>query len=190
MRVYNLHMIKPWKLLKSEWALNEKWYKVRKDTVEIRPGKVVDDYLVAIFADVAIVVAVTADNMVPLVRQYKHGAGEILTELPAGYMDEGEEPLDAAKRELREETGYTATEWEELTSVIRHPSKIRGDTIHIYLARNAQKTAKQELDENEDIEVILRPFTEALRMAKSGELKGVDTVLGLLLAEEKLKSGG
>jgi 8-oxo-dGTP pyrophosphatase MutT (NUDIX family) len=179
-------MLQKWKLLKSEWALHEKWYKVRKDTVEIRPGKIVDDYFMAISSDVAIVVAVTDDNMVPLVRQYKHGAGEILIELPAGYIDEEEEPLEAAKRELREETGYTATDWEKLTSVIRHPSKIRGDTIHIYLAKNAQKTAEQELDETEDIEVTLKPFAEAVRMAKIGELKGVDTVLGLLFAEEKL----
>lgn len=180
-------MLHKWKLLKSEWALDEKWYKVRKDTVEIKPGKIIDDYLVAIFSDVAIVVAITADGMVPLVRQYKHGAGDIVTELPAGYMDEGEDPLMAAKRELREETGYTSDEWEKISYVIRHPSKTRGDNIHIFLARNAEKTAEQEFDETEDIEVILKPFPEALTMAKNGEIQGIDSVLGLLLAEEKRK---
>lgn len=180
-------MLQKWKLLSSTWALNEKWYKVRKDTLEIRPGKVIDDYLLAIFSDVAIIVAITSNNMVPLVRQYKHGAGDIITELPAGYMDEGEDPLAAAKRELREETGYTSNEWEKIGFAIRHPSKTRGDNIHIFLARNAEKTADQEFDENEDIEVIVKPFSEALTMAKSGEIVGIDSVLGLLLAEEKLK---
>jgi len=89
-------MIEKWKLLDSELVLDDKWYRVRKDTVEIKPGKVVDDYYLGIFNDIVLIVALTADQQIPLVRQYKHGAGEILTELPAGYMDDGEEPLAAA----------------------------------------------------------------------------------------------
>ncbi len=179
-------MIHKWKLLESEWVLQNKWYNVRKDTLEVRSGRIIDDYYLGVFPNVAIVVAVTPDNMIPLVRQYKHGAEDILTELPAGYMDEGEEPLAAAKRELQEETGYTSDEWEQLTYVLRNPSRLRGDNINIFLARNAQKTTAQALDDNEDIEVMLKPFSEALAMAKSGEIQGIDSVLGLLLAAEKL----
>ncbi len=180
-------MIKPWKLLKSEWALNEKWYKVRRDTVEIKPGKIIDDYFLAVFEDIVIILAITPDGQVPLVRQYKHGAGEIIAELPAGYIDKGEtDPLVAAKRELQEETGFTSDDWEHLGYFYKNSTKAEGNNVHIYLANDAQKTAEQNLDENEDIEVILKPFSEALQMAKSGELKGIDTVLALMLVVEKI----
>lgn len=179
-------MIQKWKLLGSEWALNEKWYKVRKDRVKIKSGKEID-YYVGIFPDVVMSLAVTSDNKVPIVRQYKHGIGDIIEELPAGFVDNGEEPLLAAQRELREESGYEAEDWQLLGCFSRSPGKARGGNFYIYLARNAQKTAVQELDENEEIEVMLRPFSEALNMAKRGGFKGMDTVVGLLLAEEKIK---
>ncbi len=178
-------MIKKWKLLQSEWALNEKWYKVRKDTVEVKPGQVIE-YFVRVAQDVAMVIAITPDGLVPLVRQYKHGIGDIATELPAGMIGEGENPLEAAKRELREETGYTSLQWEELGYFSRTPGKARGDFVRIYLARNAEKTSDQEFDENEDIEVMLKPFEDALKMAKSGQLQGIDTVLAFFLAKEKI----
>ena len=180
-------MIRPWKLLKSEWALNEKWYKVRKDTVEVRPGKILDDYYVGVSNDIVMVLAITEDGIVPLVRQYKHGLSQIITELPAGYMEDGEDPLESAKRELKEETGYESDDWSKLGYFIKSAGKTVGGNIYLYLAKNAKKTSSQDLDDTEDIEIIEKPFQEVLQMAKSGELQGIDTVLALLLAEEKLK---
>lgn len=107
-------MLHKWKLLKSEWALNEKWYKVRRDTVEIKPGKIIDDYYISILPEVVMIIGVTPDGKVPLIKQYKHGVGDIIIELPAGLIDEGEDPLLAAKREFQEEAGYTSTQWESL----------------------------------------------------------------------------
>lgn len=181
-------MIEKWKLLDSELVLNEKWYRVRKDTVEIKLGKVIDDYYLGIFNDIVLIVALTADQQIPLVRQYKHGAGEILTELPAGYMDDGEEPLAAAQRELREETGFTAPTWHKLGVFFKNSAKTKGDNVHLFLALAAKETTNQELDENENIEVIMTPFEEAVSMAWSGNIKGSDSALALLLAERKLSS--
>ncbi len=179
--------MRKWKLLHSEFVLNERWYRVRKDTVEVRPGHIVDDYYLGVFNDIVLVVAVTADKHIPLVRQYKHGAGEIVLELPAGYMENGEDPLTAAKRELREETGFTAATWHTLGVFFKNSAKTSGDNIHLFLALDARKTDQQHLDENEEIEVVMTPFAEAVSLAWSGKLQAGDTVLALLLAEKELK---
>lgn len=175
-----------WKVLSSELALDNSWYKVRKDRVEIKSGKEID-YYVGVFPDVSMVLAITPDKQVPLVRQYKHGIGDLITELPAGLIDEGEDPLEAAKRELREESGYTSDDWQVLGYFSRSPGKTRGGNIYVYLAQNAQKTSNQEFDENEEIEVLLKLFSEALKMAKAGEFQGMDTIAAILLAEGKIK---
>jgi len=175
--------IKKWKVLDSDLVLNEKWYRVRRDTVEIEPGKIIDDYYLGLFNDVALVVALTANQHLPLVRQYKHGAGEILLELPAGYIDGGEQPLAAAKRELREETGFTAPTWQKLGTFYKNSAKARGDNVHLFLALNAEKTTDQQLDENENIEIVVTPFAKAVAMAGWGQIEGSDSALGLLLAE-------
>lgn len=130
--------------------------------------------------------ALTADGQLPLVRQYKHGAGEILLELPAGYMDDGEEPLAAAQRELQEETGFTAPTWHQLGFFYKNSAKSRGDCVNLFLAQDAKQTHEQNLDDNEDIEIIIKPFQDVLSMAWNGELKGSDSVLTLLLAQKKL----
>ena len=81
-----------WKLLFSKLVFNNKWFKVRQDRVELPTGKIIDDYFVWPEGDVAFVAPVTEDNHLILVRQYKHGAGEIMIEFPAGYVDNGETP--------------------------------------------------------------------------------------------------
>jgi ADP-ribose pyrophosphatase len=177
--------IKPWKLISSEMPLDEKWYRVRKDTVEIRPGRVIDDYYVGLFNDIVMVAAITKDNQIVLVRQYKHGAGQILTELPAGYMENNEEPLAAAKRELQEETGFTSSNWRHLGYFIKNSAKSVGNNIHIFLAKDASQTHQQNLNPNEDIEVITIPFQEALQQALNQEIQGSDSVLSLLLVNRK-----
>jgi len=167
-------------------VLDEKWYRVCRDTVEIQPGKVIDDYYLGLFNDIVLIVAITAEQKIPLVRQYKHGAGEIIIELPAGYTDDGEEPLAAAKRELREENGFTASSWHKLGGFYKNSAKTKGDNVHLFLAIDAKKTVEQDLDDNENIEVIMKPFKEAVEMVWEGSMKGSDSALALLLVERKL----
>lgn len=180
-------MIEKWKILNSEIVLNEKWYQVRKDTIEIRPDRIVDDYYLGIFGDIVLIVALTTNQEIPLVRQYKHGAGEVLSELPGGYMNDKEEPLVAAQRELREETGFTAPTWHKLGVFLKDPTKTKGNNLHLFLALDALKTNDQELDDNEKIEVLITPFGEAVAMARNGNIKASDSSLALLLAENELQ---
>jgi 8-oxo-dGTP pyrophosphatase MutT (NUDIX family) len=176
----------PWKVLKSEMIVDEKWYKLRRDHVALPNGLELDDYYVSVRPNVVLTFPLTEDNHVIFVRQYKHAAGEILIELPGGVIDEHEDkPNEAAKREMLEETGYTTDEVELLLEVTDNPTK---DTNRMYyfLARNARKIAEQKLDESEAIEVLKVPLQEVEKMILGGELKVAGTVALCLLALRKL----
>ncbi|QCR21071.1 NUDIX hydrolase [Pontibacter sp. SGAir0037] len=178
--------IKPWKIVKSELVFNEKWYTLRRDEVELPNGMVLDDYYVSVRPNVVLTFPVTEENEVIFVRQYKHAAGDIFIELPGGVIDEGEdEPLEAAKREMLEETGYTSDDVEFLLDVIDNPTK---DTnkIYYYLARNVRKVAEQDLDETENIEVLKVPLKEVEGMIMSGKIHVSGTVALCMLALKKL----
>ncbi|WP_266202499.1 NUDIX hydrolase [Pontibacter kalidii] len=176
----------PWKILKSDMVVDEKWYKLRRDEVELPNGHVMDDYYVSVRPNVVLVFPVTEDGHVIFVRQYKHAAGDIFIELPGGVIDEHENnPLEAARRELLEETGYTSEEMEPLLEVIDNPTK---DTNRIYyfLARNAHKIAEQDLDVSEHIEVLKVPLQEVESMILSGKVNVAGSIALSLLALRKL----
>ncbi|WP_114779275.1 NUDIX hydrolase [Botryobacter ruber] len=178
--------IERWKTLKSEIIFNHRWYTLRRDHVELPGGKVMDDYFVSVRPNVVLTFPVTADNQVIFVRQYKHAAGDIFMELPGGVIDEGETvPLDAAKREMLEETGYTSDDVEPVLEVIDNPTK---DTnrIFFFLARNVQQVAEQDLDESENIEVVKVPLEEVESLVLSGKINVSGSVALCLLALRKL----
>lgn len=98
------------------------------------------------------IIALTADRRVILIRQYRVGANEVCLEIPGGMVDAGETPGDAAARELREETGYTAAQWTQLGRVSPNPA-IHTNRLYTFLATGAERTAAQHLDGSEVIEV-------------------------------------
>ncbi len=163
--------IQKWKTLKTDVALDNKWYTVHKETVELPSGKVIDDYFVGIRPDVVLVFPVTADGKVIMVRQYKHGAKEILLEFPGGVVDEKEDSVQtAAMRELREETGYTTADIKQIGVVYDNPTK---DTnkIFFFLARDVEKLHDTEFDETEDIETVEVSPYDIPQLIKAGEIK-------------------
>jgi ADP-ribose pyrophosphatase len=162
--------IQKWKILKTDVAFDNEWCKVNKDIVELPSGKIIDDYFVHIRPEVVLTFPVTSDNKVIMVRQYKHGAKEILLEFPGGIFDPAEEsPRDAALREMREETGYHSDDIEELTVVYDNPTK---DTnrIFFFLARNAEKRFDTEFDATEDIETVEVPLSEIPTLIKERKI--------------------
>lgn len=115
------------------------------------------------------VIAITPDQQVVLLRQYRHGQSRVTTEIPGGMVDAGEVALEAAKRELREETGFTSDAWISLGVVDVNPA-IQTNRMSIFLAMNAQKTAAQDLDLNERIAVQTRPLSSVPTAIQEGEI--------------------
>lgn len=178
--------LKPWKILKSTLVFDHKWYKLRRDEVALPNGKVLDDYFVSVRQDVVVCFPITKDKEVIFVRQYKHGAGKILLELPGGMIDEGEQSKEAAiKRELLEETGYRPEKLEHIITLQDNPTK---DTNRIYgfIAYDVDIVAEQNTDVTEDIEIVKVPLNEIRPMILNGDITVSNSVSLCLLALERL----
>jgi len=116
------------------------------------------------------VLAVTEDDQVVLVKQYRHGTDEITLEIPGGAVDkEDTNPQHAAERELLEETGFQSNKWTHLGTVSVNPA-IMNNYCHLYLAEKCQKVAKQNLDQMEEIEVLTISLTEFFEMIEREEI--------------------
>lgn len=177
--------MKKWKTLSSEYVFSNPWFKVKKEAVELPNGKIMDDYYIWDEPMVAMIVAFTENNDLLMVRQYKHAAGEIMIELPAGYVDSNENIEVAAKRELAEETGYVCESLEKLATIIKNPTKSRSK-VHLFIARNVKKIQSQNLDISEDIEVILLSLEEVADKIANGEINATDTISAIYLASKRL----
>jgi len=128
----------------------------------------------------AAVVALNAGGRVCLLRQYRHAAGGWLWELPAGKLDDGEAPLLCAQRELEEEAGMRAGDWQSLGKIVSSPG-VFTEVIHLFLARTLTAVPTRAED-HEVIEVHWFPWSEALHMAQAGEIEDAKTLAGLLRA--------
>ena len=160
--------IKPWKILDSKYLYKSNGVALRIDQCEIPNGNVFEPYVIETGTWVNII-ALTKNREVILEKQYRHGIGKVLLEIPAGIMDEDESPLQAAQRELLEETGYTSEHFIEVGKVYPNPAT-HNNLTHSFLALDVEKVGQQDLDETEEIEVSLIPFDELVSIAKEGGL--------------------
>jgi ADP-ribose pyrophosphatase len=157
--------VRPWKILESH-RLHKN---VRIDKCELPDGKLINGFVLE-YNDWATIVALTKEQEVVLVRQYRHGAQKVILELPGGAMEaEDESPLSAARRELLEETGYTSQNFIQIGCVSPNPAS-QTNLIYSFLALDVDKVASQHLDDTEEIEVLLKPLDEVIAMAKRSEL--------------------
>ena len=173
--------LRPWRILSSDYRIHTKFLRLRADRVELPNGVVVDDYFVRESRGFCIVVALTPAEDVVLVRQYKHGIGEIVTELPAGMIDENESPETCAVRELAEETGYTGSPPEHVRTFFSDPTNATG-RFHLFVIRDAVRTRAPAFDVTEEIEVDLAPLDEVRSMALDGRIAAGSQVAATLVA--------
>lgn len=180
--------MKAWKKLSSTQVVHNKWVKLRKDTVKLPNGIILDDYYLFEKNDVALIVAVDEQNCIILKKEYRYPVNEVLYELPGGMIEEGEDPLETAKRELLEETGNISNDWKQLMCGYDYPTK---DTncVYIFLAKNVKKAANQKLDISENIEMEKVPLQEAVKMCQNNQIKVNGSIAGILLTELALKEG-
>ncbi|MFN0139036.1 MAG: NUDIX hydrolase [Pyrinomonadaceae bacterium] len=153
-------------------------FDVRVDTIS--DGGVVYDREIVIHRGSAVIVPVFDDGTVALVRQYRHAAGKYLLEVPAGSLDEGEDPQNGALRELEEEIGYRAGKIEKLAEFYVSPGFLT-EKMFVYLATDLVETS-QNLEEDELIEIERLRFEQALDNIRSGEIEDAKTIIGLTLA--------
>jgi len=169
---------KPWKLLRSEQGEELPIFKVRYDWMENPRNGASLKAVVLDVPDWVTISAVTPDQRIVTVRQYRFGAAEFTTELPAGLVNPDEAHRDAAIRELREETGYASDDWVYLGWVQPNPA-YQNNRLHQWLARDARLTAPRQLDEGEDIAVSLLSVDQARQEVVDGRFRNSLALLSL-----------
>jgi ADP-ribose pyrophosphatase len=158
-----------WKVVKSEKLFSAPWLNVRKDVCELPDGRKHSDYYILEYPDWATAFALTEENKVLMVRQYRHGLGVISTELPGGVIDNNERPADAVARELMEETGYKFETIEEIGKVSPNPATST-NYMHMFLAKGGKKVSEQKLDPTEDVQVLLYTIDELKQLIRENKM--------------------
>jgi 8-oxo-dGTP pyrophosphatase MutT (NUDIX family) len=157
----------PWRVLASEYVAREPWYTVRRDRVELPTGKVIPKYWISEYPPWVNVVALTADDEVVLIRQYRHGIAGVHYEIPAGTTDPGETSVElAARRELLEETGYSGGSWSLWMTLSANPA-LQNNLTYTFLAEGVVPGPAAP-EESEDIRVHLVPVHDIDALLEQG----------------------
>ncbi len=159
-----------WKTLSSSVVFEAKeWFKIIQDTVKLPNDRIVDDYYRIEAMDYVLIYAKSNESKVLVERQYKHGLGKITTTFPAGFIDKGEQPLIAAKRELLEETGYHAKTWKHIGTFILDGTRNYGKA-HYFIAEDLEYVAEPVKNDMEELEVLFLSNDELISEIAQGEL--------------------
>ncbi len=187
-----------WEEIKTEHLLRNEWIDFRISRYRFPDGSEFEPYYSYSRRDYVVIVPFDEDGNLICVRQYRHGLKEVTTEFPAGGIERtdgkeyggdkdinAEDALDAARRELHEETGYESSEWTHLLSVPSNAT-ISNNYAHLYMARNCRKVSGQDLDDTEFVEVVKHSADEIDQMIKEGRFQQAVHVAAWLLANRSI----
>ena len=158
-----------WETVSSEYLFRRPWLTVRHDQVRLPDGRINPEFYVLEYPDWINVIAITTDGLFVMERQYRQGLGKTCYEIPAGVMEKGETALEAARRELQEETGYGDGEWQEIM-MLSGNSSTTSNITHCFLATGVEKVAEPDLDPTEELEVALLDEQEVFGLLSSGQI--------------------
>jgi len=167
---------------RKEMAYTGKAFRVYSENITL-PNGVTTELDVIRHPGAAAIVPMADPETVVLIHQYRHAVGGNIWEIPAGTLELGEAPLACAQRELTEETGFSADAFEKIGEIVPVPG-YSDERIHLFIA-SGLSSGNQNLDEGEWLEVHRIPFSEALKMIRSGEIQDGKTITGLLLAAQR-----
>ncbi|HEY6724204.1 MAG TPA: NUDIX hydrolase [Polyangiaceae bacterium] len=176
--------IRAWQVLESDYLVERPWLSLRRDRVLTGNGATIDEFHVLEVPTWACVCCIDEEGQLILIRQYRHGIGRVTLELPAGVIEASESPLDGARRELFEETGYTSDDWTALATFAPEPAR-HTHLAYCFVARRARCTSQQSLDEVEDLVVESFPVSDLMLLIGSGEITHAVHVAALLWAKQR-----
>ncbi|OUL35883.1 hypothetical protein BV372_09155 [Nostoc sp. T09] len=175
-----------WNILKSRYLVKDKWLTLRADTYQMPEGQIVEPFYVFEYSTWVNIVAITKTQEIVLVEQYRHGIQKTVLELPGGGMEpEDISPLEAAKRELLEESGYSSDNFIK-TGIISPNSATHNNLIHCFLATDVELVADLNLDPTEIINVKLLPLNNLIQNLDNGILLQSFHISSLFFALKKL----
>jgi ADP-ribose pyrophosphatase len=174
-----------WKTCSSTYIHKGPWATLRSDKCEMPDGRIVEQYYVLEYPNWANAVALTEDNKVIMVRQYRHAANIVSLEIPGGVIENGEDPEAGMLRELLEETGYEFDSIELISTVYANPSTANNKTF-CYLAKGGKKVQEQSLDEHEELIVEEYTIAEVKQLLADNKIAQALHCTGLFYALMKL----
>lgn len=174
------------KINKSRLILKGRVFNLFRDNITLVNGVTVDLDVIR-HPGAAAIVAMDHDQNVILIKQYRYAVDDFIWEIPAGTLNANESALSCARRELTEETGFSAKAWEKLSKLIPVPG-YSDEQITIFLATDL-RPAEQKLDQDEILNIHKIPWREALEMIHNGQIQDAKSISGLSLADHRLKTG-
>jgi ADP-ribose pyrophosphatase len=177
--------LEPWTILDAQPVFSGGPIReIRRESVQLPDGRIVDDYYTATMGDYALVYPVTTEGTVLVLRQYKHGVGRVCLTFPGGYVARGEDPALAAERELLEETGFTAARWTPLGSFVANANQ-GCNTAHLFRADGCVRVGEPDSGDLEEMELIAIPGAELHTPERYAEMAVLGYVTLALLAERQ-----